>query len=130
MNFQDRLIEFVKYKSRVIENRIETRYVNIGDIAEIERWSEKVCESIYKTLCYNILVEKADSLGWDTDPWCIFNNYKGKSDRGNCAECGYADRHGECGSRGSLYKEYNTNYIRRVFSNNKYERMIHNIENY
>jgi hypothetical protein len=87
---QQQLVRFCKRKAVLLEF---PAYFNEGDKEELKTWDDKIA---------NAVIDQMFLSGNDNEmcPWCVHQTIT----KGACSECGYADRHLECGSKGSTYR--------------------------
>ena len=122
MTHQDKLIKFVKLKNEVIENETGIKYIKDADIENVKTWDETECKFVYEELLYNINNLHKHGLTRYTCIWCIIKDI-------DCCDCNYGKINGMCNELDSLYREYDTDEVVELLTNDKYKEMIREIEN-
>lgn len=126
MNDKEKIIKFLEMKNEIIKKESKINYIDKEDIEDVKSWSNKKCKTIYQYITDQIHIKKVYGIGFSTCPWCILCNiYKVKG----CTDCGYGERHGECGYGDSLYDLYRSVYlIENVLTNKVYKNILKTIE--
>ena len=122
MKDKEKLIKFVQLKNEIIEKETGINYVTQKDIDDIKKWKKNEYEETYQILIENIDDDKTYGLGEATCIWCIKNNPL------PCLDCEYGKKHGICFQAGSLYDNYRTDEMIKIFTNEVYQKLIQKIE--